>query len=134
MIVDKRVTLQIRISINKLLANKNNINTEIAKIISEFSHSTVIKKACMFEYGSPPKFLCVAKVHSPFWVTVLSMNSRVAFYQTAGTIGTNFGHLHWIPDWNTCGRYLKKRLFDPFGKPFLKCRKQQYVLNNRMYR
>ena len=128
MIYDKRASLQIRIAMNKIVGNKNSINTQIANMICEFSHSTLVKKARMFQFGSPPRYLCVAKVHSPFWVTCLSMPSRVAFYQTAQTVNTNFGHLHWVPDWLRCGIYRKKRLFDPFGTPFIKCRSQQYFI------
>ena len=131
---DKRAALQIRIVLNKIVGNKNSINTVLANIICEFSHSTIVKKAFMFETGNPPRYLCVSKVHSPFWVTCLPIESRVAFYQTPVNLGTNFGHLHFVPDWNLCGGYRKKRLFDPFGKPFIKCRDHRYFLNNRRYK
>ena len=128
MIYDKRASLQIRIAINKILGNKNSINTTIAHMICEFSHSTTIKKASMFQSGCPPNYLCVAKVHSPFWVTCLPMPGRIGFYQTEANVNTNFGHLHWTPDWLRTGAYKKKRLFDPFGKPYIKCRDHRYLL------
>ena len=130
-IFDKRAALQIRIAMNKILRNKNSINTEIANIICEYSHSTIVQKAFMFQYGSPPTFLCVSLVHSPFWITCLDMMGRVAFYQTIPDIGTDFGHLHWVPDWQHCGKYRKKRLFDPFGEPYVKCRNRRFYLKNR---
>ena len=134
MVFDKRAALQIRIALNRIVGNKNSINTEISNLICEYSHSTIVKKGFMFEHGSPPKYLCVARIHSPFWVTCLTMPSRVAFYQTALTVGTNFGHLHWRPDWMHCGAYRRKRLFDPYGKPFIKCRNRRYHLNNHKYK
>ena len=134
MVFDKRAALQIRIAFNKIVNNKNSINTLLANIICEFSHSSILEKAYLFQYGSPPKYLCVARVHSPFWVTCLSISSRVAFYQTVGTVGTNYGHLHWVPDWLHCSGYKKKRIFDPFSKPYIKCRNHRYVLKNHLYR
>ena len=134
MIFDKRAALQIRIALNKIVGNKNSINTQVANLICQYSHSTIVKKAFMFQHGTPPKYLCVAKVHSPFWVTILSMPSRVAFYQTAMTLGTDFGHLHFVPDWYRTGAYRRKRLFDPFHKPFIKCRNTKYYLNNHKYK
>jgi hypothetical protein len=128
MIYDKRASLQIRIAINRILGNKNSFNTMIAHIISEFSHSTIIQKASMFQSGCPPQYLCVAQVHSPFWVTCLPMPGRIDFYQTEATANTNFGHLHWTPDWLRTGLYKKKRLFDPFGEPFIKCRNHHFLL------
>ena len=134
MVFDKRAALQIRIAMNRIVGNKNSINTEIANLICVYSHSSIVQKAFMFQCGSPPTYLCVSQVHSPFWITCLSMASRVAFYQTTQTIGTNFGHLHWVPDWQHCGQYLKKRLFDPFGEPFVKCRNRRYYLKNHKYK
>ena len=130
MIFDKRAALQIRIALNKIMSNKNSINTQIANLVCEYSHGTIVEKAYMFQCGSPPRYFCIARIHSPFWVTCLSMPSRVAFYQTEGNVGTDFGHLHWVPDWLHCGRYQKKRLFDPFSKPYIKCRNHQYFLKN----
>ena len=130
-IYDKRSALQVRIAFNKIVGNKNSINTEISNLICQYSHSTVIERACMFQCGSPPTFMCVARVHSPFWVTCITMPSRVAFFQTPA--GTNFGHLHWLPDWKHSGRHLRKRLFDPFGIPFLKCRNQRYHLRHKRF-
>ena len=132
-VYDKRATLQVRIAMNKILGNKNSINTEISKLITVFSHSTIIEKAFMFQSCFPPKYFCVAKVHSPFWVTCLQMPSRVAVYQSFNTYGTDFGRLHWVPDWRQCGLYEKKRLFDPFSMPYIKCRNRKFFLKKHKY-
>ena len=130
---DKRAQLQIRIALNRETGNKNSINKQIAKIICQYSHSTCIKKAFMFVNQNSTKFLCVAHIHSPFWVTVLSMPGRIEFYQSQLTIGTNFGHLYWSPDWGKTGGYFKKKVFDPFSNPYLKCRNNKFFLKKNKY-
>ena len=128
MIVDKRATLQVRIAINRILKNKNSINTVLAKLITEFSHSTIVEKAFIFQACVPPRFYCIQKVHSPFWCTAVPMPSRISFYQSLDLVGTNFGRLHFIPDWIRAGNFGKKRLFDPFHHPYIKCRNKKFFL------
>ena len=48
LITDKRATLQLRIVLNKWSGNKNSINTQLAELITQFSHSTAVAKGCMF--------------------------------------------------------------------------------------
>ena len=132
-VTDKRATLQVRIVLNKWSGNKNSLNTQLAQIITEFSHATIVEKAQMFQCGSPLRYFCVHKVHSPFWVTAVPIPSRVAFYQPMVMQGTDFGRLHFIPDWYNAGYFQKKRLFDPWTTPFIKCRNRKYYLKKARY-
>ena len=133
LITDKRATLQLRIVLNKWSGNKNSINTTLAELITQFSHSTAVAKGCMFQCTNPLRYYCVNKVHSPFWVTAVPIPSRVAFYQTHAMQGTDFGRLHFVPDWLNAGYFQKKRLFDPFAVPFIKCRNKKYYLKKARY-
>ena len=133
-VIDKRVRLQVRIVLNQWSGNKNSINTQFAQMITEFSHSTVVEKSQMFQCNSPLRYYCVSKVHSPFWVTAVQIPSRVAFYQSHAMVGTDFGRLHFVPDWLNAGYFQKKRLFDPWAVPFIKCRNQKYYLKKARFR
>ena len=133
-VIDKRVRLQVRIVLNKWSGNKQSINKQLAQIITQFSHSTVVEKSHMFQCNSPLRYFCVSKVHSPFWVTAVPIPSRVAFFQTHAMVGTDFGRLHFVPDWLHAGFFQKKRLFDPWTVPFIKCRNQKYYLKKAGYK
>ena len=134
LVIDKRVRLQVRIMLNKWSGNKNSINTQLAQMITEFSHATTVEKAHVFQCNSPLKYYCVSKVHSPFWVTAVPMPSKVAFYQPLGMQGTDYGRLHFVPDWLRAGYFQKKRLFDPWTVPYIKCRRKRYYLKKPRYR
>ena len=108
-VTDERATLQIRIAINKILKNKNSINTAIANLISHFSHRTVLRIASKFECPYPSEYYIVSKVHSPFWATTVNMPSRVVFSQSETMRGTNFGSLRFAPDWSRASDFHKKK-------------------------
>ena len=128
MSTDKRATLQIRIAINRVLKNKNSINTTIAKLISQFSHRSVLRIASKFESVYPSEYYIISKVHSPFWATTVNMPSRVVFNQNEALRGTNFGTLSFAPDWNKASCFHKKKIFDPFGHPYIKKRHRKFHL------
>ncbi len=130
-VTDKRATLQIRIAINKILGNKNSVNTAIAKLISHFSHKTVLRIASKFECSFPSEYYVLSQVHSPFWATVVNMPSRVVFLQDEPLRGTNFGSLRFAPDWARASNFHKKRIFDPYGKPFIKKRHRKFYLQEQ---
>ena len=132
-VIDKRATLQVRIMLNKWTENKNSINTQLAELITQYSHSTIVTKGHMFQCNNPLRYYCVQKVYSPFWVNAVPIPSRVGFYQTNAMQGTDFGRLHFVPDWLNVGYYQKKRLFDPFSVPFIKCRNKKYYLRKARY-
>jgi hypothetical protein len=133
-VIDERVRLQVRIVLNKWSENKQSINTQFAQIITEFSHSTCVERSHIFQCNSPLRYFCVNKVHSPFWVTAVEIPSRVAFFQTNDMVGTDFGRLHFVPDWLNAGVFQKKRLFNPWTVPFIKCRNKKYYLKKASHR
>lgn len=116
--VDKRATNSIKICINKLFKNKDSLNLDIAKCISSFSHATVIKYGSVFKTRSA-NFYIVNKVSSPFWVEIVWL-PPVSFH-SAG-----WGHFIMIPQWAKASCFHKKRVFDPFGTPYLKKRGTKY--------
>ena len=130
-VTDRRATQQILICMNRVLQNKNSVNKLLAEVISVFSHGSIIKRGSKFEASFPSEYFIVNKLHSPFWTTTVNLPSRVAFFQDDTLIGTNFGTLRFTPDWSRPSRMLKKRIFDPYGNPFIKKRKRKFFLQRR---
>ena len=123
--VDVRATNTIKICINKILKNKDSVNLDIAKTISLFSHSTVIKYGSVFQTRSS-NFFIVNNVKSPFWVEIVWI-PPVIFH-----IGT-WGRYIYTPHWAQASRFHNKKVFDPFGHPFLKKRGKKYYFKKPLY-
>ena len=133
-VTDKRATLQIRISMNKILKNKNSVNTRIAELISSYSHGSLVKTASHFTCDEPVSYYVIKELHSPFWATTVYLPSRLAITQTANNFGTNMGHLYFTPDWGRATGWQKKRIFDPFQKPYIKKRTKRFYLGRNYCR
>ena len=124
---DKRAQLQLKIWINKHLGNKDAINTELARIITEFSHGTLVKPSTLFWNSYPNLFWCIKEVLSPFWCTVYQMHSRIGYggYYTS----QEFNRLYYEPNWDSPFGPFRKRIHDPFSNnPYLKDRSYKYYL------
>ena len=128
-ITDKRATLQIRICINKILGNKNSINTRVAEMISKFSHGSPVKDASYFTCRGPVSYYVVKKLHSPFLATTVHLPARLAIAQLEQHHGTNIGHLYYSPDWTAATGFSRKRIFQPFSNPFIKQRHKRFYLS-----
>ena len=125
-VCDKRATQQVKIFINKLLKNKDSGNKTIAEIITEFSHSTVIRMGSMFEKNGPPAYYVIGKIYSPFWVRAVYLPSTVQWIPNPVILSTLMGHLTFIPDWNRATGFETKKIFSPFDRPYIKKRKKRY--------
>ena len=124
--IDKRASLQLRIFINKLFGNKDSFNTQLSQSICEFSHASPVKRSSLFADIMPSRFLCVTKVHSPFWCTVVGMPSRMAYH--ASDPDAMWGKIYYEPDWSNISKGFRKRIFDPYGRPHIKERQTRYYL------
>ena len=125
---DKRATQQVKIYVNKLFKNKNSQNKEIAKLITSYSHSTVLDIGSMFEKRGNPEYYVVSQVDSPFWVRAVHLPSTVQWIPDPHPLGfhTAIGHLSFIPDWNKAVRFSKKQIFSPFDRPYIKKRNKRF--------
>ena len=122
MSVDKRATQAIKISLNKHLENKNSENLQLAKLISEFSHKTILDVGARFE-SEDCFFYVVGKCYSPFWVNVTYVPPKSSIFYTAEYPFSLWYH----PDWQRASRFHKKRIFKPFSnRPFIKNRNRKF--------
>ena len=128
LVCDKRATQQVKIYVNKLFKNKNSGNKEIAKLITSYSHSTVIMMGSMFEKSRTPEYYVVSKVFSPFWVRAVYLPSTVLWTPNPHPLvfHTAIGHLSFTPDWNRASGFSKKRIFSPFDRPYIKKRNKRF--------
>lgn len=131
-VTDQRATQQILICMNRVLKNKNSVNKLLSEVISLFSHGSIIQRASKFESRCPSEYFIVDRLHSPFWATTFNLPSRVVFYQDDPLIGTNFGSLRFTPDWRKASKTKRKRIFDPFGHPYIKKRNRKFFLERHL--
>ena len=132
-VTDKRATQQILICMNRMYRNKNSVNKLLAELVSFFSHGSIIKRASKFMSGAPAEYFIVNKLHSPFWATTFNIPSRVIFFQDDTLIGTNFGALRFVPDWLRASNPKRKRIFDPYGHPYIKKRNRKFFLDLHLH-
>jgi len=128
MIVDKRATLQVRIFMNKLFGNKNSVNKSLAKLITSYSHSTVVQYGTVFQRTKgTPEYYVIQKCHSPFWVTTAWMPSSIEYaVHPYWERYRSFGNLCFVPDWHRATQFEKKKIFDPYGLPYIKKRNARF--------
>ncbi len=126
MSVDKRATRAIKISLNKRFKNKSSANLELAKIISEFSHKSVLEVGSRFE-SENCYFYILGKCLSPFWAKVTLMPPRASLFYTP-----EFPYRMWYqPDWTRASSFHKKKIFNPFSdRPYIKNRTHKFFLQH----
>ena len=118
--VDCRATNSIKICVNKIFGNKNSVNLDIAKTICSFSHSSIVRYGSVFQ-SYAYNFFIVNLVKSPFWVEITHL-------PPVSIALTDFGRFVMIPQWAKASSFHKKKVFDPFGRPYLKKRGRKYWL------
>ena len=119
--VDKRATNAIKICINRCLKIKSSVHLDIAHLISLYSHASVLQWGSVFE-DQKCNFLIVQNINSPFWV-------RITHIPPIPYLLTSWGHI-CTPDWIRASDFHIKKVFDPFGSPYLKRRGHKYKLQN----
>ncbi len=115
MTIDSRATRAIKVSMNKRFRNKNSVNLMIAKIISQFSHASILERGSIFQYANSG-FYVVNHIKSPFFVSI----TRVPPLEL---MMTRWGAIVYSPNWSKASRFYWKKVFDPFcPRPYLKQR------------
>ena len=122
--VDNRATNAIKICINRILKNKNCVNTTVAELISSFSHASILKHGSVFQ-SINSNFYMVSKVKSPFWVEITHMPPIRLVIAHWGVV--------YQPCWTRASGFGIKKVFDPFGKPYLKKRGRKYRYKKPLY-
>ena len=122
--VDSRATNAIKICVNRIFKNKKSVNLDIAKTICSFSHASRVKYGSVFQSYSY-NFFIVNKIKSPFWV-------EITHIPPVSITLTDFGRYIMIPQWSRASCFHKKKVFDPFGHPYLKKRGIKYWLKHEL--
>ena len=126
-VTDKRVVLQIKILLNKITNSKNSVNKILAKIIADYSHSTVLENGSLFESWPGMHYYIIKKTVSPFWVEVCHLPARVDWVDI-------FQGIWYSPDFERASHLHRKKVFLPFSKyPYLKKRNRKYILKTPVY-
>ena len=112
-----RYSRAIRQSINKLLENRSSLNRVLADLIVGYSHSLPLRRG-NYLYGPRREFFIIKDVLSHHWVTGFFCPPRIEF------MPANLVLYH--PDLSRRTRIRKKRLFDPFGIPMVRCRNKTF--------
>ena len=127
--VDKRATLHLRISINKKLGSKNSVNTQVAQLITDYSHASILKVGDIFADKTPHWFMYVTKLLSPFFCEVVKVRSKIVYVSLDHN--PNIGRIVYQPVWSSVTVPFKKRIFEPFStNPYLKDRHMKYHFLN----
>ena len=120
MSIDLRATKAIKVCMNKLFGSKNACHLDIAAMITDFSHRSNLKREDRFE-SSNNNFFVITKVLSPYFVSVLHIPPvRYMFTPT--------WQYMYCPNYKKMRSGIIKRVFDPFGEPYLKHRGKMFPL------
>ena len=111
----------IKQSMNKIFSNRNSVHFNLAEIIAEYSHKTLIRPGT-YMIGNRYHFFVVKSVLSPHWCTGFFCPPRLEFIDR---------HTLYHPDVRRRTRVQKKRIFDPFELAVVRCRSKLFHLNNK---
>ena len=117
MLTGCRYSRAIRQALNKRFDNRSSLNRTLADLISSYSHKTVIRRG-NYLYGPRREFFVIRDVLSQHWVTGFFCPPRIEF------MPANIVLYH--PDLSRRTRIRKKRLYDPFMKPSIRCRNKTF--------
>lgn len=117
MLTGCRYSRAIRQALNKRFENRSSLNRILADLISNFSHTVTIRRG-NYLYGPRREFFIIKDVLSSHWVTGFFCPPRIEF------MPTNLVLYH--PDLARRTRIKKKRLYDPFLKPSVRCRNKTF--------
>ena len=116
---DNRHTRAIKISLNKLFGNTSALNTELAKLISSFSHSTNLVDGS-YMISADLKFFVVQKLLSNHWCLGWFCPSKIAWRNH---------ETRYVPNFMQRGTIIRKRINAPFSKyPSVNVRQKQFYL------
>ncbi len=122
--VDHRAVLAIKVCMNKIIGNKNSIHLLISRMISEYSHATVLKQGSIFQTDGNLIYI-VARVKSPFFVSI----TRVPMIRLMASLW----EVLCVPDWGKASRFYIKKVFDPFSfHPYFKQRHRRVYLKRNL--
>ena len=121
---DKRYQRVIKQCLNKRFQNKSALNKSIAKLISDYSHSTILEKGNHLVCRNL-EFFIVKRILSNHWVLGYFCPSEI---QYNGTV------FFYLPRFWSRSADMKKRIFDPFSsRPFVKVRKKSFYLQSKRH-
>ena len=121
---DNRYSRAIKQALNKRFENKLTVNKEIAKIISEFPHKTLVTPGAYLMTNNLHYFV-VQRLLSQHWVSGFYCPSQLQYFS---------GLFYHIPNIFRRSITKRKKLFKPFGKqPFVKLRNLKFFLGKTKY-
>ncbi len=121
-ILDNRYQRLIKQALNRRFGNKSAVNKHLAKIISDFSHSSILQKG-NFLLCRNLEFFVIRKILSNHWIQGYFCASEMQF---------NNGLFYYIPKFWNRSADKKKKVFKPFSrKPFVKVRQKNFYLQNK---
>jgi hypothetical protein len=112
-----RYSRAIRQSMNKILDNRSSINRILADLIASYSHTLPLRRG-NYLFGPRREYFVINEVLSHHWVTGFFCPPRIEFFPA------NLVLYH--PDLSRRTRIRKKRLYDPFGMPLVRCRNKTF--------
>ena len=116
---DNRHCRAVKISLNKIYRNTSSFNRQLAKIITDYSHTSRLTGGAYMVSGSL-RFFVVQKLLSNHWCLGWFCDSRVTF------IGRT---VKYVPNFMARGKIVRKRINNPFSAfPNVNIRKQNYYL------
>ena len=110
----------IKQSLNRMMGNRASVNSNIASIISSFSHKTTI---------SPGSYLLCPQYHFFIVCDVLSAHWCEGFF-CPPMIDTMYGL--FAPDLRRRTAIQKKCIFDPFVRPYVAIRNQKFRIKDKV--
>ena len=133
--VDKRATKSLKAVINKLQDSKSAAHLQISRMITQYSHSSVLKAYQRFENTANHCVFVITDVLSPHFIRVVYIPPRRYMFTPTWT----WMYLPWYEKavWGKI-----KRVFDPFsaspyikhrGKVFRMCNEFSHIIKLRRY-
>ena len=116
---DNRHSRAVKVCLNKVFGNTSSLNKELARVITEYSHTS---RLCGGSYmvSASLKFFVVQKLLSNHWCLGWFCNSRIAVVGRA---------VKYVPNFHSRGKVERKRINNPFSMyPNVSIRKQNYYL------
>ena len=116
---DNRHSRAVKVSLNNIFGNTSSLNRELAKIITDYSHTSRLTGGSYMVSGNL-KFFIVQKLLSNHWCLGWFCNSRVA---VVGRV------VKYVPNFLSRGKIERKRINNPFSRyPNVSIRKKNYYL------
>ena len=110
----------IKQSLNKITKNHNSINSIVARIITEYSHTSPIQPGSILLGHS--EYFIVKRVHSHHFVTGFFCPPKILLVRGEDIVT--------VPRLNHKSRLYKKRVFSCFKKPEIRLRLKTFNLVN----